>query len=222
MKAPTVACLILAIFSLHHSAEGQDAYWDNASAGGGEAGGGGKRGLFGASQFSYGYFDLGYFFHDFQADGVDEANGFAGALSIPLADSLFVKAALGFAHPELEDGREIDYVAWNLGGGLGIPLGASAFDIVIEGGIAHRKLEGDAFLDPIDGYGFYVTPWVRWGIGQILELNGGVTFLNVESDSNVAAEAKALLHLTPNVSLFGAGTFSEEVNQFGVGVRLSF
>lgn len=221
MKASKISCLVLAIFSLHQAAQSQDDYWANASSGG-TGGGSGRQGLFGESQHSYGYFDLGYFMHDFQADEVGEANGFGGALSIPLADSLYVKTALGFAHPELETGEEIDYLAWNLGGGLGIPIGASGFDIVLEAGIAHRKLEGDAFADPIDGYGFYATPWVRWGLGEILELNGGVTFLNVDSDSNVAAEAKALLHLTPSVSLFGAATFSEEVNQYGVGVRLSF
>jgi hypothetical protein len=228
MKAPFSLCLVLAMFSLHHAVDGQDAYWDNSYSGGGGAtdGGGassgGGGGLFGESQFSYGYFDLGYFVHAFDADGLDDANGFAGALSIPLADSLFVKAALGFASPEFEDGVEVDYIAWNLGGGIGLPIGGGAFDIVIEGGLAHRKLEGGAFEDPIDGYGFYVTPGVRLGLGELVELNGGVTFLNVESDSNVAVEAKALLHLTPNVSLFGSGTFAEEVNQYGVGLRLSF
>jgi hypothetical protein len=227
MKVPSTTPLILALVALAGAAHAQDAYWENSYGGGGAAGSAGNGGssgrgggLFGESQFSYGYFDLGYFIHAFEAEGIDDANGFAGALSIPLVDSLYVKAALGFANPEDETGAEIDYLAWNLGAGLGIPIGA--FDIVIEAGVAHRKLEGGAFEDPIEGYGFYVTPGVRLGLGDLFELNGGVTFLNVESDSNVAVEAKALLHLTPNVSLFGTGTFSEEVNQYGVGLRLSF
>ncbi|MCB1078231.1 MAG: hypothetical protein KDM64_10445 [Verrucomicrobiae bacterium] len=226
MKASHRFCLVLALFSLHQAAKGQDSYWDNAYAGGGAADGGATKssggGLFGASQFSYGYFDFGYFVHTFDAEVLDDANGFAGALSIPLADSLYVKAALGFAHPEDQDGKEIDYVAWDLGGGIGLPIGSSAFDIVLEAGIAHRKLGDGAFEDPIDGYGFYVMPGVRWGLGEVIELNGGVTFLNVDSDGNVAVDVKALLHLTPSVSLFAEGSFAEEVNQYGVGLRLSF
>lgn len=225
MKQPFLYLFLFASLSglALTKANAQDSYWDAAYAGGGTpAAGGSGGGLFGESQFSYGYFDLGYFVHAFEAENLDDANGFAGALSIPIVDSLFVRAALGFATPEDQDNKEIDYLAWTLGGGLGLPIGSSAFDLVVEAGLAHRKLEGGAFEDPIDGYGFYVTPGLRIGFGELVELNGGVTFINVDSDSEVAVDLKALLHLTPSISLFGGATFAEEVDQYGVGLRLSF
>lgn len=225
MKRPVSFLFSLALFSGFAvvDSQAQDSYWDAAYAGGAApAGGGNGGGLFGQSQFSYGYFDLGYFVHAFEAENLDDANGFAGALSIPIVDSLYVRAALGFASPEDQENEEIDYLAWSLGGGLGLPIGSSALDLVVEAGIAHRKLEGGAFEDPIDGYGFYVTPGVRLGLGDLVELNGGVTFINVDSDSDVGVDLKALLHLTPSISLFGGATFAEEVDQYGVGLRLSF
>lgn len=225
MKRPVFFLLSLALVSAAFAdrAHAQDSYWDSAYSGAPTTSGGGNGGgLFGESQFSYGYFDLGYFVHSFESEELDDANGFAGALSIPIVDSLYVRAALGFASPEDQENEEIDYLAWSLGGGLGLPLGSTGLDLVIETGIAHRKLEGGAFEDPIDGYGFYVTPGVRLGLGDLVELNGGVTFLNVDSDSDVGVDLKALLHLTPSISLFGGASFAEELDQYGVGLRLSF
>ena len=143
-------------------------------------------------------------------------------LSVPLVDSLYVKAALGFASPaDQTTGQDLDYVTWQLGAGIGLPI-ATGFDLVLEAGIAHQELTGARFLDSFDGYGYYASPGVRWAIGDLIELNGGVTFMNIDSDSNVSVDLKALLHLLPSVSLWGGASFSEEVNQYGVGLRLSF
>lgn len=224
MKSPTRFLALLVIVAAACSAgraEAQNSYWDYGGSG---SGGGGNKsgGLFGASELSYGYFDLGYFVHDFDAPEIsDNANGFAGALSIPLVDSFYVKGMLGFANPETDDGRDVDYLAWELGAGIGLPI-AGIFDLVLEGGLAYRKLEGDSLAAPIDDISYYLLPGVRIGFGGIVELFGGVKFLGVEGADDPALEAKLLLHLTPNVSLFGAATFADEVDQYGAGIRLSF
>ena len=228
MKRPLT--LLLTLFSLTllsvKEAQAQDPYWDAAygaapAVTGGAVGGGGG-GLFGASAFNYGYFDFGYFNYDFASDLVDSSNGFSGKLSIPIVDSLYVAGGLAYASPDLFESGSLDYLTWNAGVGLGVPIGGTGIDFVIEGGVAHQSLDGTKFHDSFDGYGFYVSPGVRVGFGELVELNGGVTFVNIDSDSNVEVDVKALLHLTPSVSLFGEAGFAEEVNQYGVGLRIGF
>lgn len=217
---PTLLLSAIAVLLSSSPNTQAEDYWDPGYDSGGGRGGG----LFGDSDFSYGYFDFGYFQHEFERAGIDNADGFAGEISIPLIDSLFVKAALGYASPEDIMGDDLDYLAWELGAGLGIPLTRS-LDIVIEGGLAHQKLEGgliDRLDEAIDGYGYYVSPTVRLALGDLIELNGGVIFRNIDSDSDIAVDLKALLHLTSGISIWGGAIFSEEVNQYGVGLRLSF
>ena len=207
-------------------ATAQDAYWDDYSYeyDGGQPAPSARshrgKGLFGASNFSYGYFDAGFSFHDFDNEAVDNATGFGGAISIPIVDSFYLKGGLDFASPDLKEGGDLDYFAWKVGAGFGFPIGG-LFDLVLEAGVGHQKLEGDNFDDEIDGTSFYVTPWLRAG-GDIIEVNAGVTFSNVDSDSNVAVDLRGLLHLTPSVSLFGEAVLAEELNRYGAGLRIEF
>ncbi len=179
-------------------------------------------GLFGESAFSYGFVDLDYRFFSFEDEEIDDSSGFAGAVSVPIVDSFYIAGSLSVTGTETEDGEDLDYLDWAIGPGVGLPIGYG-FDFVIDGGLARQKLEADAFEDPIDGYGWYISPGVRVGISDMFELNGGLTLMNIEDrDADLGLDFKALLRLTPNVSLSGTATFYEELNEYGLGVRLSF
>ena len=181
--------------------------------------------LLGESDFNYGYLDASYYFFDFDQDHFDGAHGFGGALSIPLLDSIFLKGAANYAASEDElSGADVDYLDWQAGVGVGLPL-MNRFDLVLEGGLAHRSLEVDAidgFDDLTDGYGWYVAPGVRVGINDYIEINGTVRYINVDDTDDLGFDVNALLHLTPSVSLKGGVLFSDDANQYGVGLRINF
>jgi len=198
-------------------------YTDSGSSGSSTAMGS----LLGESDFNYGYLDASYYFFDFDQDNFDSANGFGAALSIPLLDSIFLKGAANYASSNTEDQDAVDYLDWQAGVGVGIPL-MSRFDLVLEGGLAHRSLEVDGidgiddFDDLTDGYGWYVAPGVRVGINDYLEINGTVRYINVQDTSDLGIDIKAMLHLTPTISVTGGVLFSDDANQYGAGLRINF
>ena len=203
-----------------NEAGAQDWGYDESYGVGGDSN---SRGIFKGSDsiFAYDYLDLGYFTYDFDDAGVDSATGFGAELSVPLLSILFAKASLSYATPETSDGEDLDYLAWELGGGIGIPL-KSNLDLVIEGGVSGQSFSSGFPNDPLDGHGLYVTPGLRLMLGDLLELNGGVTFTNIDSNTDLGLDLKALIHITPRLSAFGSAYYSDEVSQYGLGLRLSF
>jgi hypothetical protein len=181
--------------------------------------------LLGESDFSYGYLDASYYFFDFDRDNFDSAHGFGGALSIPLFDSIYLKGAANYAASEdMETGADVDYLDWQAGVGIGLPL-MNRFDLILEGGLAHRSLEVDSidnFDDLTDGYGWYVAPGVRVGLNEFIEINGTVRYISVDDTNDLGFNVDALIHLTPNVSLKGGVLFTDDANQYGVGLRINF
>jgi len=180
--------------------------------------------LLGESDFNYGYLDGSYYFFDFDEDNFDSASGFGAALSIPVLDSIFLKGAANYASSDTVEGDGVDYLDWQAGAGVGIPL-MSRFDLVLEGGLAHRSLEVDGindFGDLTDGYGWYVAPGLRVGINDYLEINGTVRYIDVQDTSDLGIDIKALLHLTPTISVSGGVLFSDDANQYGAGLRINF
>ncbi len=235
------ASLTLASLSLAGTVSAQD-YWGDANSttaagasagassgyGYADSGSGGSStamgSLLGQSDFNYGYLDASYYFFDFDQDNFDSANGFGGALSIPILDSIFLKGAANYASTDTSDGDGVDYLDWQAGVGVGIPL-MTRFDLVLEGGLAHRSLDVDGindFGDLTDGYGWYVAPGVRVGINDYLEINGTVRYINVQDTSDLGIDIKALLHLTPTISVTGGVLFSDDANQYGAGLRINF
>lgn len=181
--------------------------------------------LLGESDFNYGYLDASYYFFDFDRDNFDSANGFGAALSIPLLDTIYLKGAANYAASEhTETGADIDYLDWQAGVGVGLPL-MNRFDLILEGGLAHRSLDVDSidnFDDLTDGYGWYVAPGVRVGVTEFIEINGTVRYIGVDNTNDLGFDVNALIHLTPNVSLKGGVLFSDDANQYGVGLRINF
>ena len=185
---------------------------------------GGFGSLLGESDFNYGYLDASYYWFDFDEDNFDSANGFGAALSLALLDSLYLKAAGSYAETEVEGGEDADYLDWQAGLGIGLPL-MRRLDLVLEGGFAHRSLDVDAiddFDDLTDGYGWYVAPGVRVGVNDYIEINGTVRYINVDETDELGIDVNALIHLTPNISLKGGVLFGDDANQYGVGLRLHF
>ncbi|MDC0292133.1 porin family protein [Verrucomicrobiales bacterium] len=215
----TIAAIAIAAsgFSLS-TAHGQDWGYNEDGAGAESS----SRRLFkNKSIFAYDYLDLGYFNYDFDDAGVDSATGFGGELSLPITSTLFAKASLSYATPETSDGEDLDYLAWKLGGGIGIPM-KSNLDLVIEGGLAREKFASGILDNPIDGHGLYVAPSLRLMLGDLFEIDGGVTITNIDNNTNFGLDLKALMHITPRLSAFGSAYYSNEVSQYGLGLRLSF
>ncbi len=187
-----------------------------------------SRGLFkgrsgGSSQsaFNYNYLDLGYFNYEFDDDNVSSTGGLGAEFSLPIISTLYLTGGFGYVTPDTTIGDDLDFLSWNAGVGLGIPI-KSNLDFVIEGGLSREKFVSDVLDDPIDGYGIYVTPGLRLMIGDLLELSGGVTITNIDSTTDLGVDLKALFHLTPSLSVFGSAGYTEEVSQYGLGLRLSF
>jgi hypothetical protein len=185
---------------------------------------GGFGSLLGESDFNYGYLDASYYWFDFDEDNFDNASGFGAALSIPIADSLYIKGAANYAASETESGDDVDYLDWQAGVGIGLPL-MRRIDLILEGGLAHRSIEVDGiddFGDLTDGYGWYVAPGVRVGINDYVEINGTVRYISVDETDDLGVDINALIHLTQSISLKGGVLFSDDANQYGVGIRIHF
>ena len=203
------------------SAAGAGYGYDDADTSytGGGSSGGAMGSLLGESSFNYGYLDASYYFFDFDRDNFDSANGFGAALSIPLLDSLYLKGAANYAESEhTVTGADVDYLDWQAGVGVGLPL-MNRFDLIFEGGLAHRSLDVDSidrFDDLTDGYGWYVAPGVRVGLNDYIEINGSVRYISIDETDDLGVDVNALIHLK------GGVLFSDDANQYGVGLRINF
>jgi hypothetical protein len=164
----------------------------------------------------YTYGEVGYShldFDDFDADGdAWYLNG-----SFALTDMFHVVAGYTDGNLDANGGGSADYSSWNLGVGINYPI-SDTIDLV--GRLSYLSAEVEN--DDEDGYGLYAG--VRAMVMPQFELNGGVDYTDLGGDfgDDTAVELGAVYNFTDMVAAAAGVSFSDNVTQYNIGLRLYF
>lgn len=172
----------------------------------------------------YTYAQLGYV--DAELDDVGgtdvDGDGFNVGGSVAIADMAYVFA--GYTDGEFDVdgyGIDVDYTAINAGIGVNYAVSGTV-DLVGELAFVSAELEAGGFDEDEDGYS--LRGGVRGMIGEQLELNGGITYTDLggDYDSDTGLDLGAVYSFTDMIAGVAGISFSDDVTQYGIGVRVYF
>jgi hypothetical protein len=172
-----------------------------------------------AEGFSYSYLDAAYVNTDI--DQFDEdVDGFALRGSYELTNNVFVFA--GYADQGTSvAGFDIDLQTYNLGLGYAWPLG-KALDVY--GKVGYVSSEADVQgLGDADDDGYSLAVGLRGRAVEQLELEGAVTYVDLsDSGDDTTLDLGARWYFTPQFAFGVEGSFGDDANTYGLGVRWNF
>ncbi len=165
----------------------------------------------------YTYVEAGYSWIDYDdvnADG--DALNIGGSLAVTDMFHLFA----GYQDGEIEIGNfDVDVSTMQLGGGMNIELSPTV-DLVATAAWARADLDANAFgSDNEDGYALGVG--VRAMVMPQLELNGGVSYVDI-SDDDTALTVGAVYSFNEMFALTAGASFGDNVTSYGIGGRIYF
>jgi hypothetical protein len=172
-----------------------------------------------AEGFSYSYLDAAYVNTDI--DQFDEdVDGFALRGSYELTDNVFVFA--GYADQSTSvAGFDIDLQTYNLGLGYAWPLG-KALDVYGKLGYVSAEVDAQGFGDADDD-GYSLAVGLRGRAVEQLELEGAVSYVDLsDSGDDTTLDLGARWYFTPQFAFGIEGSFGDDANTYGLGVRWNF
>lgn len=172
-----------------------------------------------AEGFSYSYLDAAYVNTDI--DQFDEdVDGFALRGSYELTDNVFVFA--GYADQSTSvAGFDIDLQTYNLGLGYAWPLG-KALDVYGKLGYVSAEVDAQGFGDADDD-GYSLAVGLRGRAVEQLELEGAVSYVDLsDSGDDTTLDLGARWYFTPQFAFGVEGSFGDDANTYGLGVRWNF
>ena len=172
-----------------------------------------------AEGLSYSYVDAAYVNTDI--DRFDEdVDGFALRGSYEITNNVFVFA--GYADQGTSvGGFDIDLQTYNLGLGYAWPLG-SALDVY--GKVGYVSAEADVQgLGDADDDGYSLAVGLRGRAVEQLELEGAVSYVDLsDSGDDTTLDLGARWYFTPQLAFGVEGSFGDDANTYGLGVRWNF
>ena len=172
-----------------------------------------------AEGLSYSYLDAAYLNTDI--DRFDEdVDGFALRGSYELTDNVFVFA--GYADQGTSvAGFDIDLQTYNFGLGYAWPLG-EALDVY--GKVGYVSAEADVEgLGDADDDGYSLAVGLRGRAVEQLELEGAVSYVDLsDSGDDTTLDLGARWYFTPQFAFGVEGSFGDDANTYGLGVRWNF
>jgi len=93
----------------------------------------------------------------------------------------------------------------------------NTLDLNITGGLLYADPDGG---DSETGYTF--GGGLRALVAPQLELNGGIAYVDIYDNSDVAFSVGAVYNFNANWAISGGGTFVDDADEFNVGVRYNF
>jgi hypothetical protein len=172
-----------------------------------------------AEDISWSYLEGGYVNTDI--DGFDEeVDGFALRGSYELTDEVFVFAGYTDQGTSVS-GFDIDVQSYNLGLGYAWPLG-KALDLY--GKLGYVSSEADVQgLGDADDDGYSLAVGLRGRAVEQLELEGAVSYVDLsDSGDDTTLDLGARWYFTPQFAFGVEGSFGDDANSYGLGVRWSF
>lgn len=180
--------------------------------------------LYDGPALSFSNLELGYERRFFDADRVDDANGFHAGISFAPIPGLYFAGDFHYANAEefLTSGEDIDFIDASAGIGLRATL-AGALAVYIEGGVAYGKFDRPESSDiSYDGAGFYVEPGVKVGLFGRVEGSVAAELTVLEDEEWVGAKAGLMIGLTDHFGITVDAGISEHTDYVGVGMRISW
>jgi hypothetical protein len=172
-----------------------------------------------AEGLSYSYLDAAYVNTD--VDNFNEdVDGFALRGSYELTNNVFVFA--GYADQGTSAaGFDIDLQTYNLGLGYAWPLG-KALDVY--GKVGYVSSEADVQgLGNADDDGYSLAVGLRGRAVEQLELEGAVSYVDLsDSGDDTTLDLGARWYFTPQFAFGVEGSFGDDANTYGLGVRWNF
>jgi len=172
-----------------------------------------------AEGLSWSYLEGGYVNTDI--DSFDEdVDGFALGGSYGLTDNVFVFAGYTDQGTSVA-GFDIDLQTYNLGLGYAWPLG-NALDLY--GKVGYVSAEADVQdLGNADDDGYSLAAGLRGRAMEQLELEGAVSYVDLsDSGDDTTLDLGARWYFTPQFAVGVEGSFGDDANTYGLGVRWSF
>lgn len=150
----------------------------------------------------------------------EDVDGFALRGSYGLTDNVFVFA--GYADQGTSvAGFDIDLQTYNLGLGYAWPLG-KALDVYGKLGYVNAKVDVQGVGDADDD-GYSLAAGLRGRAIEQLELEGAVSYVDLsDSGDDTTLDLGARWYFTPQFAVGVEGSFGDDANTYGLGVRWSF
>ena len=176
---------------------------------------------------SYTYGQVSYVDMEFDdLDGIDvDGDGFNFGGSVAIADMAHVFASYTDGDIDIDDfgfgDISADYTEVAAGIGLNYAV-SETVDLV--GRLAYVSAEIEVSGFEVDENGYALGAGVRAMVMPQLELNGGVTYTDLgdDFDSDTSLDLGAVYNFTDMFAAVGGISFSDDVTQYGIGVRLYF
>ena len=159
-------------------------------------------------QANYGQID----FDDIDADG--DALGFSG--SYALSDEFHIFGGAEFA----DLGSGVDASVWAAGFGYNTAL-TPVLDVVAQ--LSLQSAEVDTPFGDADDNGFGLNVFLRFQLTDLVELNGGVNYVDLDdSGDSTGFAGAALFNVTDRVTLGINAAFGDDADSYGILGRLYF
>lgn len=184
----------------------------------------GAQRLYDGPALSFSNLELGYERRFFDADRIDDANGFHAGISFAPIPGLYFTGDFHYANAEefLTSEEDIDFIDASAGIGLRATL-AGALAVYVEGGVAYGKFDRPESSDiSYDGVGFYVEPGLKIGLFGRVEGSVAAELTVLEDEEWVGAKAGLMIGITDNFGLTVDAGVSEHTDYVGVGMRISW
>jgi hypothetical protein len=170
-----------------------------------------------SGDYSYTWLQASYTkaeFDNLASDG--DGLGFSGSFELSPNFHIFG----GYAG--LDVGSDADASGWKAGIGLNTPL-SNLLDIVVQ--LSYQTTEVPAPAPLVgtvedDGLGFRAG--VRVGANDWIELNGGMTYLDLDSGNETVFDAGFLLNLNDAFAVGIGGSWDDDVSSWSLNGRLYF
>jgi hypothetical protein len=172
-----------------------------------------------AESVSWSYLEGGYVNTDI--DRFDEdVDGFALRGSYELTGEVFVFG--GYTDQSTSAaGLDLDVQSWNLGLGYAWPLG-QALDLYGKLGYVSAEADLEGFGDADDD-GYSLAVGLRGRAVEQLELEGAVSYVDLsDSGDDTTLDLGARWYFTPQFAFGVEGSFGDDANTYGLGVRWNF
>jgi hypothetical protein len=172
-----------------------------------------------AEGLSWSYLDLAYVNTDI--DRFDEdIDGFALRGSYEVVDKLFIFA--GYADQGTTvSGFDLDLETFSLGLGYAWPVG-EALDVYGKLGYVSAEVDVEGFGDADDD-GLSLAVGLRGRAVEQLELEGAVSYVDLgDSGDDTTLDLGARWFFLPQFAVGLEGSFGDDANTYGLGVRWNF
>jgi hypothetical protein len=171
-----------------------------------------------ADEPRYTYLEGGYQFIDIDVGGgVDvDGDGFGIGGSVSVTDHIHLLAS--YSKVDLDFG--IDASEYSVGVGGRLPVGPG---VHLTGSVGWAWAKLDTPFGDFDDDGIFLSGGVRWMATERVELNGELTYVDLDdAGDDTTLSIGLLFHLTPDLALGIGALFGDDVTGYQAGLRYYF